>query len=427
MRKIERSLTLFSRAVKVMPGGVNSPVRAFKAVGGTPLFIKSAAGARVTDEDGNEYIDYVGSWGPMLLGHAYPAVIEAVVEAAKGGTSFGAPTEREVLLAEKIVSMVPALESVRLVNSGTEATMSAIRLARAATNRRIVLKFEGCYHGHADSFLIQAGSGAATFGEPSSPGVTPGTASDTRNAALNDLDSVRAVFEANEGEVACVIVEPVAGNMGCVPPAPGFLEGLREITERDGSLLVFDEVMTGFRVARGGAQERYGIAPDLSTFGKVIGGGLPVGAYGGSRELMERVSPAGPVYQAGTLSGNPLATAAGLAMLSAIDADAGLYERLESLGARLEAGLTGVLADLGIPGVVQRVGSMFCLYFTEKPVLRWPDAASGDTERFRRYFHKMLDAGVYLAPSAFEAGFLSGAHTKDDVDRTVEAAREALS
>ncbi|MHC4471623.1 MAG: glutamate-1-semialdehyde 2,1-aminomutase [Planctomycetota bacterium] len=427
MRKIERSITLLSRAVRVIPGGVNSPVRAYQAVGGSPLFIREARGARVIDEDGNEYVDYVGSWGPMLLGHALPSVVKAVREAAASGTSFGAPTAREVALAEKIVALVPGIESVRLVNSGTEATMSAVRLARAVTGRRIVVKFEGCYHGHADGFLIQAGSGAATFGEPSSPGVPPGTAADTRNAVLNDLESVRAVMKASRGEVACVIVEPVAGNMGCVPPEPGFLEGLREITEREGALLVFDEVMTGFRVSRGGAQERYGITPDLTTLGKVIGGGLPVGAYGGSRELMEHVSPTGPVYQAGTLSGNPLATAAGLAMLTEIEADAGLYDRLEALGARLEEGLVAALLERGVHGVVQRVGSMFCLYFTERPVRRWNDAAACDTERFRRYFHRMLDHGVYLAPSAYEAGFVSGAHSEEDIDVTIRAAREALA
>ncbi len=426
MKKIDRSLALLTRAMKVMPGGVNSPVRAYRAVGGTPPFIASAAGARLTDEDGNEYIDYVGSWGPMLLGHAYPAVVEAVREAALTGTSFGAPTEREVELAEKIVSLVPSVESVRLVSSGTEATMSAVRLARAATGRRIVLKFEGCYHGHADSFLIKAGSGAATFGEPSSPGVTPGTAGDTRNAAYNDLDSVRAVLEANPGQVACIIVEPVAGNMGCVPPAPGFLKGLREITTDEGALLIFDEVMTGFRVARGGAQERYGITPNLTTLGKIIGGGLPVGAYGGRLDLMEQISPAGPVYQAGTLSGNPLATAAGLAMLTGIEEDEGLYDRLEALGARLQHGLVDALAEAGVEGTVPRVGSMLCLYFSKKPVLGWSDAAAADAEKFRRYFHAMLRAGIYLAPSAFEAGFISAAHTEADIDATIAAAREAI-
>ncbi|MCU0725897.1 MAG: glutamate-1-semialdehyde 2,1-aminomutase [Planctomycetes bacterium] len=427
MKRIERSLTLFSRAVRVMPGGVNSPVRAFKAVGGTPLFIRSGRGARVTDEDGGEYIDYVMSWGPLLFGHAYPPVVSAVREAALSGTSFGAPTEREILLAEKIVSMVPSIEKVRLVNSGTEAVMSAIRLARAATGRRIVLKFEGCYHGHADSFLIKAGSGAATFGEPSSPGVTPGTAADTRNADLNDLGTVKEVFKACRGEIACVVVEPVAGNMGLVPPEPGFLEGLREMTANDGALLVFDEVMTGFRLARGGAQELFGVVPDLTTLGKVIGGGLPVGAYGGRADLMERISPEGPVYQAGTLSGNPLATAAGLAMLGAIEKEPDLYTRLDRLGARLEAGITRVLAERKIPGSFQRVGSMFCLYFSRGRVRRWADAAAADRERFRKFFHRMLELGVYLAPSPFEAGFLSAAHTEADVDLTIDAAREALS
>jgi glutamate-1-semialdehyde 2,1-aminomutase len=426
MKRIERSLTLYSRAVRVMPGGVNSPVRAFKAVGGTPLFIRSGRGARITDEDGGEYIDYVMSWGPLLFGHAFGPVVSAVREAALSGTSFGAPTEREVLLAEKIVSMVPSIEKVRLVNSGTEAVMSAIRLARAATNRRIVLKFEGCYHGHADSFLIKAGSGAATFGEPSSPGVTPGTAADTRNADLNDLSTVKEVFKACRGEVACVVVEPVAGNMGLVPPEPGFLEGLREITANDGALLVFDEVMTGFRLARGGAQELYGVTPDLTTLGKVIGGGLPVGAYGGRADLMEKVSPEGPVYQAGTLSGNPLATAAGLAMLGAIGEDGDLYARLDRLGGRLETGMRNLLAGRKIAGSFQRVGSMFCLYFGKGPVRRWGDAAACDRERFRKFFHRMLEHGVYLAPSPFEAGFLSAAHTEADVDATIAAAAEAL-
>lgn len=425
-RKIDRSLTLLTRAIRVIPGGVNSPVRAYKAVGGTPPFVKSAKGSHLVDEDGNEYVDYVGSWGPMLLGHAHPAVVEAVREAAVDGTSFGAPTEREVLLAEKIVSMVPGVESVRLVNSGTEATMSALRLARAITGRRIVVKFEGCYHGHADSFLIKAGSGAATFGEPSSPGVTPGTAADTRNAAFNDLDSVRAVFEAHRDEIAAVIVEPVAGNMGLVPPEPGFLVGLRELCRAEGALLVFDEVMTGFRLAKGGAQELLGIVPDLTTMGKVIGGGLPVGAYGGPREIMEQVSPSGPVYQAGTLSGNPLATAAGLAMLTEIDKDEGLYDRLDALGARLQKGYEKILTEKSVPGSFQRVGSMFCLYFTKKPVKRWSDAATADIERFRKYFHRMIDEGIYLAPSPFEAGFLSAAHSEEDVDRTIEAAREAI-
>jgi len=425
-RKIERSLTLLSRGVRVIPGGVNSPVRAYKTVGGTPPFIAKASGSTVTDVDGNEFIDYVGSWGPMLLGHANPAVIEAVRAAAVDGTSFGAPTEREVLLAEKICSFVPSIESVRLVNSGTEATMSAVRLARAATNRRIVVKFEGCYHGHADSFLIQAGSGAATLGEPSSPGVTPGTAADTCNAAYNDLDSVRAIFDAHEDEVACVIVEPVAGNMGCVPPEPGFLEGLRKLTKKNHALLIFDEVMTGFRVASGGAQALYGIDPDLTTLGKIIGGGLPVGAYGGKRRFMEQISPAGGVYQAGTLSGNPLATAAGLAMLTEIERDEGLYDRLDALGGKLAEGLEGALEANGVPGRVQRVGSMLCMYLTERPVTRWADAAKGDSVRFRKYFHRMLDAGIYLAPSPYEAAFVSAAHTDEQIETTVAAAKDAL-
>jgi glutamate-1-semialdehyde 2,1-aminomutase len=425
--KSTRSEELFARAIRVIPGGVNSPVRAYRGVGGTPPFIASAAGATVTDEDGNTYVDYVGSWGPMLFGHGFLPIVDAVVEAARGGTSYGAPTEREVRLAERIVEFVPSIESVRLVNSGTEATMSAVRLARAATGRDIVVKFEGCYHGHGDAFLIKAGSGAATFGEPSSPGVTPGTAADTRNATFNDLVSVEEIFAAEPGRVACIIVEPVAGNMGCVPPAPGFLEGLRGIASHEGALLVFDEVMTGFRVARGGAQERYGVMPDLTTLGKIIGGGLPVGAYGGRRDLMGQVSPVGPVYQAGTLSGNPLATAAGLATLDAIDADRSLYDRLESASAELTEGLLAAAAAADVPAVAPRVGSMFCLYFRGDPVTDFRDAAAADAERFRVYFHGMLRRGVYLAPSPFEAGFVSAAHTGEQIERTIAAAREALS
>jgi glutamate-1-semialdehyde 2,1-aminomutase len=411
-----------------MPGGVSSPVRAWKAVGGSPPFIRSADGAFVVTEDGRRLLDFVGSWGPMLLGHAHPKIVEAVQRAAADGTSFGAPTEREVRLAERVVDWVPSVEMVRFVNSGTEATMSAVRLARAVTGRPVVIKFDGCYHGHADAFLIKAGSGAATFGVPTSPGVTEGVAADTRNATFNDIASVRALFDANPERIACVIVEPVVGNSGCIPPEDGFLRGLRDLTREHGALLVLDEVMTGFRLARGGAQELYGIDPDLTTLGKVIGGGLPVGAYGGKRAFMERVSPMGPVYQAGTLSGNPLAMAAGLAMLDAIEADGDVYARLERLGSRLSAGMNAAISDrdLGDRLCFQRVGSMFCLYFTPGPVKSGADAARSDGDRFAIWFHELIERGVAIAPSGFEAGFLSTAHTDEDVDHFVSAAHEAL-
>lgn len=417
----------FERARRRIPGGVNSPVRAFKAVGGTPPFIVRGSGAHIWDVDGREYVDYVGSWGPLLLGHAHPEVVEAVNRAAKDGTSFGAPTVAEVKLAELVRELVPSVEVVRLVNSGTEACMSAVRLARGATSRPKVIKFAGCYHGHADSFLIEAGSGAATFGVPSSPGVTEGTARDTLNARYNDLASVDALLEANRGQVAAIIVEPVAGNMGCVPPEPGFLEGLRTRCTAHGALLIFDEVMTGFRVARGGAQERYGVAPDLTTLGKVIGGGLPMAAYGGREDLMRKVAPDGPVYQAGTLSGNPVAVAAGLATLSILREERGIYEELERKASRLEAGTRQALAEAGLTAHPQRVGAMHCLYFTEQPVADWESAARADVKRFRAYFHAMLDEGIYLAPSQFEAGFLSAAHTDEDLDRTIEAMRRAFT
>jgi glutamate-1-semialdehyde 2,1-aminomutase len=419
---------LAQRARAVMPGGVSSPVRAWKAVGGTPFFVREARGAVVVTEDGRELLDFVGSWGPMLLGHAHPKVVAAVREAAGSGTSFGATCAREVELAERIVARVPSIEQVRFVSSGTEATMSALRLARAVTGRPIVVKFEGCYHGHADSFLIQAGSGPATFGTPTSPGVTAGVAADTRNARFNDLDSVREILDANRAAVAAVILEPVAGNAGCIPPEPGFLEGLRRACDESGALLIFDEVMTGFRVAKGGAQERYGVRPDLTTLGKVIGGGLPVGAYGGPGELMRHVSPEGGVYQAGTLSGNPLAMAAGIAMLDAIDADSGLYARLERLGARLESGVRRTLDELGLSGrtCFQRVGSLFCLYFARGPVRSWTDAANADTRTFAAWFHGLVRRGISVAPSQYEAGFLSGAHREEDVDRFLAASRDAL-
>ncbi len=425
-RPLEKSQALIARASRVIPGGVNSPVRAFGAVGGTPPFIARAAGARLWDADGNEYLDYLGSWGPMILGHAHPAIVAAVREAAALGTSYGAPTEREVELAELITCLVPAVEKVRLVSSGTEATMSAIRLARAATGRAKIIKFEGCYHGHGDSFLIKAGSGAATFGTPSSPGVTTGTAADTLNARYNDLDSVEALFAANAGQVAAVIVEPVAANLGVVAPAPDFLPGLRRLSERNGALLIFDEVITGFRLARGGAQELYSVRPDLSTFGKILGGGLPVGAYGGRADVMEQIAPAGPVYQAGTLSGNPLATAAGLAQLKLLAADPDLYGRLDRLGEKLAAGIGAALAATGVAGTVNRVGSLLCLYMTGGAVTDWDSAARADTRRYAAYFHAMLAQGIYLAPSQFEAAFISAAHAEEDIERTIAAARGAL-
>jgi glutamate-1-semialdehyde 2,1-aminomutase len=420
------SEALFARALRVLPGGVNSPVRAFKAVGGSPRFIARAEGARVWDEDGRAYVDHVGSWGPMLLGHSHPAVVEAVRRQAGVGTSFGAPSRLEVEMAEALVRLVPSLEKVRMVSSGTEATMAAVRLARGATGRERVVKFAGCYHGHGDSFLIKAGSGAATLGVPDSPGVTEGTARDTLIARFNDLDSVRGRLEAHPGAVAAVVVEPVVGNMGVVPPRPGFLEGLRRLCDEHGAILVFDEVMTGFRVARGGAQERYGIRPDLTTLGKVIGGGLPVGAYGGRGDLLSQVAPEGPVYQAGTLSGNPLAMAAGLAQLRAIEADPGLYDRLERLGAALEAGLAGAVSAGSYPCRVARVGSMWTLFFVAREVTDWDVAAQCDVARFGRFFHAMLERGHSLAPSQFEANFLSAAHTRADVEGTVEAARASL-
>jgi len=425
--KAGRSEALFSRARRVLPGGVNSPVRAFKAVGGVPRFIARAEGARVWDEDGREYVDHVGSWGPMILGHAHPAVVEAVRRQAGVGTSFGAPCRLEVEMAETLTRLVPSLEKVRMVSSGTEATMAAIRLARGATGRAKIVKFAGCYHGHGDSFLIKAGSGAATFGTPDSPGVTESTARDTLIARFNDLECVRRRLQAHAGAVAAVIVEPVVGNMGVVAPRPGFLEGMRRLCHEHGALLVFDEVMTGFRVARGGAQERYGVRPDLTTLGKVIGGGLPVGAYGGRADLLSQVAPEGPVYQAGTLSGNPLAMAAGLAQLRAIEDDRGLYDRLERLGAALQAGLADAISASGYPCRVARVGSMWTLFFSAREVTDWDVAARCDVARFGRFFHAMLERGHSLAPSQFEANFLCAAHTEADVESTVEAARASLA
>jgi len=426
MPKNELSRKLFQRAKETIPGGVNSPVRAFGSVGGDPLFITRAEGPRIWDADGNDYLDFVGSWGPMILGHNQVGIKRAVYEALRQGTSFGAPTTGEIELAELVVEMVPSVEVVRMVNSGTEATMSAVRLARAATGRPKMVKFRGGYHGHADAFLVEAGSGAATLGVPSSPGVTPGAAQDTLVAEYNDLASVQAQFDANSGEVACVIVEPVAGNMGCVPPVEGFLEGLREICTREGAVLIFDEVMTGFRVAAGGAQERFGVTPDLTTMGKVIGGGLPVGAYGGREDLMRQIAPDGPVYQAGTLSGNPLATAAGKAALTFLKENPLVFQDLEDRGAQLEEGVLKLIGEKGYPLSWTRVGSMASLFFTPDPVTEWYSAAKSDKEAFKKFFWGMLDKGFYLAPSPFEALFLSAAHTSEDIEATLEAAADVL-
>jgi glutamate-1-semialdehyde 2,1-aminomutase len=423
---MNRSETLFHRAKNVMPGGVNSPVRAFKSVGGTPPFIVRAAGARLYDADGRKYIDYVGSWGPMIVGHAHPRVIEAIQRAATNGTSFGAPTEAEVTLAERIIELVPHIEMVRLVNSGTEATMSALRLARAATKRDAILKFEGCYHGHADGLLVEAGSGAATFGTPSSPGVTAGTAKDTLTLPYNDLGAVETLFAQRPNTIAAIIVEPVAGNMGCILPQPGFLDGLRRVCDQYGALLIFDEVMTGFRVHLGGAQSLYGIRPDLTCLGKVIGGGLPVGAYGGRRDLMEQIAPAGPVYQAGTLSGNPLATAAGLATLEILS-EPGVFDRLTQSTRRFIDGLDQRLTRAGILHNCVGVGGMFGLFFSDRPAVRnFEDARACNISQFNLWFSAMLTEGIYLAPSAFEAGFLSLAHDDATIDQTLQAAERVI-
>ena len=421
----EGSEELFARAVELMPGGVNSPVRAFRGVGGTPRFIAEAKGATLTDVDGRTYIDYVGSWGPMILGHADEQVVEALREALGRGTSYGAPTRLEIEMAEEIVDAVPSVEMVRMVNSGTEATMSALRLARGVTGRDKIVKFEGCYHGHGDSLLVKAGSGVATLGLPDSPGVPAEVARHTITAPFNDESALAAVFEEHGEQIAAVIIEPVVGNMGCVPPREGYLQFVRDVTRRHGALLIFDEVMTGFRLARGGAQELYSVSPDITTLGKIIGGGLPVGAYGASREIMNAVAPAGPVYQAGTLSGNPLAMTAGLATLRRLR-DASLYERLERAGQILCEGMAGAARDAGFKTVTNRVGSMFTMFFTDEPVTDWTSAARSDRERFGKFFHAMLDEGVYLAPSQFEAGFISAAHTDELLARTVEAARKSF-
>ena len=414
------SEALFRRAQELIPGGVNSPVRAFRSVGGNPLFIARGEGSHIFDADGNQYIDYVGSWGPLLLGHRHPAILEALDRALSIGTSFGAPTEQEVELAAEISAAVPSIEMVRLVNSGTEATMSAIRVARGFTGRDLIVKFEGCYHGHVDSLLVKAGSGLATLGIADTQGVPKSFCDTTIALPFNSVEAIEEAFRRHGSAIAAVIVEPVVGNMGCVPPQPGYLEAMREITTRHGALLIFDEVMTGFRVAFGGAQQRYGIRPDLTTLGKVIGGGLPVGAYGGRRDIMSRVAPLGPIYQAGTLSGNPLAVAAGLAVLRHLKANPQIYDQLEIRAARLCAA-----APAGI--TVNRVGSMFTFFLTDQPVTDWESAKRSDTARFGTYFRAMLDRGIYLAPSQFEAAFLSAAHTEEDIDRTISAAGEALS
>ncbi len=417
----QRSSNLFNQAEQVIPGGVNSPVRAFKAVGGTPIFAKSAKGAYIFDEDDNRYIDYINSWGPMILGHAYPPVVEAVIEKAKLGTSFGMPTEIETKIAELAVAMVPNIDKIRFVNSGTEACMSAVRLARGFTKKDKIIKFAGCYHGHSDSFLIAAGSGAITFGTPNSPGVTTGTAKDTLLARYNDIDNVAELIEANKDEIACIIIEPVAGNMGCVPPKDGFLQGLRSLCDTDGILLIFDEVMTGFRLARGGVQELYNIKADIVCFGKVIGGGLPVGAFAARSEIMDYLAPIGPVYQAGTLSGNPLAMAAGLAMLTALNNDSEVFGRLAKKTEYLHKGFTKAFDALGIEHTINRVGSMISIHFYSMPVVDFQSAANANNDRFKTFFHGMLKEGVYIAPSAFETWFLCDALTYEDLDTTIAA------
>lgn len=420
----KRSSELFVEANKVIPGGVNSPVRAFKGVGGTPIFAKEAKGAYLYDEDGNRLIDYINSWGPMILGHAYEPVVNAVIEKAKKGTSFGMPTELETQIAQLAVSMVPNIDKIRFVNSGTEACMSAIRLARGYTKRDKIIKFSGCYHGHSDSFLIAAGSGLSTFGVPNSPGVTEGTAKDTLLAAYNDIDNVRALFEANKNEIAAIIIEPVAGNMGCIPPVKGFLEALRVVCSENGALLIFDEVMTGFRLAKGGAQELYGVQADIVCFGKVIGGGLPVGAFAAREEIMNFLAPLGPVYQAGTLSGNPLAMAAGLEMLKALNTDADIFKRLDEKTAYLEKGIRQVLTEENIVFTINRVGSMISVHFDANPVFDFATAKNGDNDTFKKFFHGLLNRGIYIAPSAYETWFITDALTYEDLDFTIAKIKE---
>lgn len=425
IRRDEKSKAAFDEAKRFIPGGVNSPVRAFKSVGLTPVFVERGQGSRIYDIDGNEFIDYIGSWGPLILGHAHPEVVEAVKRTAEKGTSFGAPTELETMMAKLVCERVPSIEIVRMVNSGTEATMSALRLARGFTKRNKIVKFEGCYHGHADSLLIKAGSGVATLGLPDSPGVPESVAANTITVPYNDLESVRLAFEKFGEDIAAVIVEPVAGNMGVVPPLPGFLEGLRNITSEYGSLLIFDEVMTGFRVGYYSAQGLYGVTPDLTCLGKVIGGGLPVGAYGGKREIMELMAPSGPIYQAGTLSGNPLAMIAGYTTLKLLG-EPGVYEELERKSARLEEGFMKNAAELGIPCTINRVGSMLCPFFTDQKVIDYDTAKTSDLARFSKYFGKLLDLGVCIAPSQFEGMFVSTAHSDEDIEATIEAHYKAL-
>jgi glutamate-1-semialdehyde 2,1-aminomutase len=420
-----QSEKLFAEALKYIPGGVNSPVRAFRAVGGNPFFVNRASGSKVWDVDGNELIDYVLSWGPAILGHAHPEIISAVKAAAEHGTSFGIPNPLEVTMAKLICELVPSVKKIRMTSSGTEACMSAIRLARGFTRRDKIIKFDGCYHGHADSLLVRAGSGALTFGQPDSAGVPAAFTQHTIVLPFNDVEAVKACFAANKNQIAGIIVEPVPGNAGLYLPKPGYLEFLSEITKADGALLIFDEVMTGFRLAKGGAQERFGITPDLSTFGKVIGGGLPVGAFGGRAEIMDCLAPLGPVYQAGTLSGNPIAMAAGLANLEELQTS-GAYGKLEELGAQLAAGMKDAAKATGVPVQFNQCGSMFCAYFTGKPVHNVADAMHSDREKFKKFFHGMLDAGVYLAPSQFEAGFISTAHSPADIERTVAAASKVM-
>jgi len=417
----KRSSALFSEAQKVIPGGVNSPVRAFKAVGGDPIFVEKAKGAYLYDVDGNQLIDYIASWGPMILGHAYKPVVDAVTEKAQKGTSFGMPTEIETTIASLAISMVPNIDKIRFVNSGTEACMSAVRLARGFTGKDKIIKFAGCYHGHSDSFLIQAGSGAITFGTPNSPGVTKGTAKDTLLATYNDIDHVKKIIAENQGEIACIIIEPVAGNMGCIPPKEGFLQDLRDLCDANNILLIFDEVMTGFRLARGGAQELLSIAADIVTFGKVIGGGLPVGAFAARNEIMDYLAPLGPVYQAGTLSGNPLAMAAGLAMLTELNNNPEVFTSLQDKTIYLHKGIEKALSDHNIPHTINRMGSMISVHFTESAVTNFDTAATGNNSTFKQFFHGMLDQGIYLPPSAFESWFLNDALTYQDLDKTIRA------
>ena len=424
---MSKSAQLFEKAQKVIPGGVNSPVRAFKGVGGTPVFIEKAEDAYITDSDGKKYIDYVGSWGPMVLGHNHPAIIDAVLKAVPNGLSFGAPTESEITLAELVCKLVPSIELVRMVSSGTEATMSAIRLARGYTGRDKIIKFEGCYHGHSDSLLVKAGSGALTLGQPSGPGVPADFAKHTLTCTYNDLDSVKQAFEQYPNDIACLIIEPVAGNMNCIPPKAGFLQGVRELCDQYGAVFIIDEVMTGFRVALGGAQSYYGVKPDLTTLGKIIGGGMPVGAFGGKKEIMEFIAPTGPVYQAGTLSGNPIAMAAGLACLTELS-KAGNEEKLAAQTKTLAEGLKALADKHGVPFTVQYVGGMFGLFFTEQQeITDFQSVMKCDAAKFNRFFHLMLEQGVYLAPSAFEAGFMSLAHTDADIQATLEAADRAFA